>query len=152
MAYPVRWIIIVLSFFGIADSAYLAQHTVIGSLPSCSFGTVDGCRIVAESAYSHLFGIPLGVYGVVFYGLIFVLAALSLIIFHIHITRSLRVLAVIGATASVVFICIQVFIIGALCMYCETSAILSFLILIAVWLPEHLKTYPNPPKPNIKSS
>lgn len=136
MTYITSWAIIVLSFLGIADSAYLAEHSGSNPPPSCSLtGVFDGCRIVAESAYSHLFGIPLGVYGVVFYGTIFALAAFTLVTTFVYITRLLRIFAGIGALASAVFIYIQVFLIGALCLYCVTSAVISFLILAVVWLP-----------------
>ncbi len=136
MTYVTRWAVLFFSFVGIADSAYLAEHTGKNSLPSCSLnGVFDGCRIVAESAYAHLFGIPLGVYGVVFYGTIFILVALTLVTTLVYITRLLRIFAVVGALASVVFIYIQIFLIGALCLYCVTSAVISFLILGCVWLP-----------------
>lgn len=141
MAYITRWAVLIFSFLGIADSAYLAEHTGSNPPPSCSInGVFDGCRIVAESAYSHLFGIPLGVYGVVFYGTIFILAALALVTVSVYATHLLRMLAIIGALASAVFIYIQIFLIGALCLYCVTSAVISFIILVIVWLPVHAKS------------
>ncbi len=132
--------ILIFSFFGIADSVYLATHTTSGSLPSCSVGgAIDGCRVVAESSYSYLFGIPISMYGVVFYAVVFTVASLSLFVLHAHVKKSLRFLSVIGAAGSVVFILIQVFLIGALCIYCLTSAVLTFLILISAWTTIRLK-------------
>lgn len=140
MTYVARLAVLAFSFFGIADSAYLAEHSVATSLPSCSFGgAFDGCRVVAESSYSHLFGIPLGVYGVAFYSILFALAATTLVVAHTYLVRLLRIFSVIGAAASAVFIYIQVFLIGALCLYCVTSAVISFIILVIVWLPVYLK-------------
>ncbi len=147
MTYITSWLIIALSFLGIADSAYLAEHTGNNPPPSCSpVGVFDGCRVVAESVYSHLFGIPLGVYGVVFYGTVFILAALTLVTTFMYLTRLLRIFAVVGALASAVFIYIQIFLIGALCLYCVTSAVISFLILASVWMPIrfHSKKYTSP--------
>ncbi len=135
-----RGAILIFSFFGIVDSVYLATHTSIGSLPSCSIGgVIDGCRVVAESSYAYLFGVPLGVYGVVFYVTVFTISALSLFVLHIHVRKSLRILSVAGAAASVIFILVQIFLIGALCAYCLISAVLTFLILISAWITVRAK-------------
>ena len=63
--------LLVLSFLGIADSTYLSYTALTGSSLACSIKGLDGCNVVAQSIYSHLFGIPLGVYGVIFYVLLF---------------------------------------------------------------------------------
>ncbi len=144
MTITARWLIILFSFIGIADSVYLTEHALVGTPPTCNLGGVDGCRVVAESAYSSLFGIPLGAYGVVFYALFFVLAAVSLVWMGNHLRDALKILGVIGAIASVIFIAIQVFLIGALCLYCVLSAILTFLLLGAVfWKPPLQASHPS---------
>lgn len=128
-----RWLILIFSFLGIADSAYLADSALTGVLPTCRFGSVDGCKTVAQSAYSHLFGIPLGVYGVVFYTLLFILSAVALLWIHQKVKTAIQVLAVFGVLASLAFIGIQIFLIKALCLYCVTSAALTVFILIAAF-------------------
>ncbi len=137
-----RWSVLVFSFLGIADSTYLADRALTGTLPTCRIGSIDGCKTVAESAYSHLFGIPLGIYGVVFYTLIFVLVAVTLLWVHHYVKTAIQVLAVSGAVASIAFVAIQYFIIKAMCLYCETSAALTLLILIAVFWRTHAQLSP----------
>ncbi len=122
--------ILFLAFAGLADSAYIAQHEVSGTPLLCNINNLSGCNIVATSPYSHLFGIPLAVYGIVFYGIIFVLAALELVIFDRLLRRFLQGMAFIGVIASLYFTLIQVFVIGALCVYCLASAGIALLMMI----------------------
>ncbi len=135
-----RWAVLILAFFGIADTAYLAQSEISGYLPVCSFEKIDGCRIVAESSYAHLFGIPLGVYGLVFYILMFILVAVSLIFSHSRLTRALRIFAGIGLIASLAFFLVQVFLIDAFCLYCDISGVLSAIIFIILLGQRRRKT------------
>ncbi|HVB19911.1 MAG TPA: vitamin K epoxide reductase family protein [Candidatus Paceibacterota bacterium] len=122
--------ILALAFCGLADSAYLAQHEISGAPLICNIQNLSGCNIVAASQYSRLFGVPLAEYGVVFYGVLFVLAALELVIFDRLLRRVLQAASLIGVVASLYFSFVQMFLIGAFCIYCLTSALIAFLILI----------------------
>lgn len=122
--------ILILAFGGLADSAYLAQHEATGTPLLCNIQNLSGCNIVAASQYSHLFGIPLAVFGVLFYSIIFVLAALEIVIFDRLLRRVLQVAALIGVAASLYFSLVQIFLIGAFCIYCIASALIALLILI----------------------
>lgn len=123
-----------LSFLGIADAWYLAKSAIMDTPLVCGIEHLDGCNVVAQSVYSHLFGIPLGVYGVVFYALVFILAALALWRAHAFITRSLFYLGVVGLVASIIFEGIQIFLIQAICIYCLGSAIIAVFIFVATFL------------------
>ncbi len=127
------WILLLLAFAGIADAWYLAASALSDTALSCDLGAVlDGCNIVAKSPYSHFMGIPLALYGVGFYAVTFVLAALLLVLHDRLLTHVLYVLGVAGALASLVFLAIQFVLIKALCVYCIGSAIISFLIFFVV--------------------
>ncbi|HEX7651498.1 MAG TPA: vitamin K epoxide reductase family protein [Candidatus Paceibacterota bacterium] len=121
-------LLIVLAFAGIADAAYLAQSAYTGVALTCNIGGLDGCNTVAQSPYSHLFGVPLGVYGAIFYSLVFVLGAAALALPGLGARRGLLALGIVGAVASVAFIFVQAVFIKALCIYCLGSAIIAFLI------------------------
>lgn len=123
-------LILILAFCGLADSAYLTQHELSGTPLLCNVQNLSGCNIVAASRYSHVFGIPLAEFGVLFYGIIFVLAALEMVIFDQLVRRVLQGLSLIGLIASFFFTIIQIFFIGALCIYCVASAIIALLIFI----------------------
>ena len=144
-------LLLLLAFFGIADAWYLTQSALTDTALSCNFGSaLDGCNIVAQSAYSHLFGLPLALYGVAFYAGTFVLAA-ALLILPLRLLYRLNYLfGMVGILASIVFLAIQFFLIKALCVYCLASAVIALLIYVIsreLWrrfAPPHLVVVKNP--------
>ena len=109
-------LILILAFLGIADAAYLAGAALSGTELSCDLGGLDGCNVVAQSPYSEILGLPLGAYGVVFYGAFFFVAALYLAIPRRAFVRILFMLGAFGFVASLYFLYLQYFIIA-----CESS-------------------------------
>ncbi|MFZ1987484.1 MAG: vitamin K epoxide reductase family protein [Minisyncoccia bacterium] len=127
-------IILVLAFLGIADAWYLAQSALSGTPLACDINgltSLSGCNIVAQSPYSHFFDVPLGVYGVFFYGLVFVAAAIALVTSHKKVHLGLHALGVLGVLASLIFLFIQFVLIKAFCMYCLASAGIALFIFFA---------------------
>jgi uncharacterized membrane protein len=122
--------ILVLAFLGIANAAYLAQHELAGTPLICNIQNLSGCNTVAASPYANIWGIPVAVYGVIFYAVIFAIAALELFIFDRFLRRVIQILTVIGVIAELGFTFIQVYLIQALCVYCLTSAAIMFFILL----------------------
>lgn len=122
--------ILILAFLGLANSAYLAKQEASGNPLICNIQNFSGCNIVTASEYSKLFGIPLAEYGVLFYGILFVLAALELVIFNKLLRRFLQAISFVGVIFSLYFTFVQIFFIGAFCIYCLTSAAIAFLILL----------------------
>ncbi len=131
--------ILIFSFFGIADSAYLAQHAASGVPLLCNIQNFSDCNVVAASEYSQLFGIPLAQYGVVFYGILFVLAALELVMFNRSLRRVLQVVSLIGILFSFYFTFVQASLIGAFCIYCLASAVLALLIFVCASFIEPIR-------------
>lgn len=128
-----RWgviFILVLAFCGLADSAYLAQHEISGTPLQCNIAHLSGCNIVAQSPYSHILGVPVAEYGLLFYGVVFALAALELVIYDRLLRRVLQGIALLGLLASIGFTLLQIFVIQALCEYCVGSATIALLIFI----------------------
>jgi len=126
-------IILVLAFLGLADSWYLAQSALSNTALSCGIDALDQCNTVAQSEYSRLFGIPLAIYGVGFYVLFFVLAAVMLAVARPVLARILYWASVVGLLASLYFLYLQIFVIKALCIYCLASFVLSVLLFLIVW-------------------
>lgn len=131
--------ILLLAFLGLADSAYLAQSEASGIPLICNIQNLTGCNIVANSGYSHLFGVSLAEYGILFYGILFVLAALELVLFDQLLRRMLQVASLAGVIASLYFTGVQIFLIGALCVYCLASAVIVLLIFILATLVEPIR-------------
>jgi len=131
--------ILILAFFGLADSAYIAQTEASNTPLICNVDNLSGCNIVASSPYAHLFGIPLAEYGVVFYSLIFILAALELALFNRLLRRIIQGISLIGVVASLYFTLIEIFVINALCIYCLVSAFITLLVLIVASFIEPIR-------------
>ncbi len=117
-----------LALLGCADAWYLADAALTNAPLSCSIVGLDGCNIVAKSSYSHVFGVPLGVYGLVFYGVFFLLALVALKKPLRKFDIALFILGTAGALMSAYFLYIQFVLIKALCIYCLASAGISFLL------------------------
>jgi len=122
--------ILLLAFLGLADSVYLAQHAVNGTPLLCNINFLSGCNTVAASPYAYLFGIPLAEFGVLFYSILFVLAALELALFNQVLRRALQVTAAVGLFFSLYFTSLQMFVIEAFCIYCVISALITIFVVI----------------------
>jgi uncharacterized membrane protein len=122
--------ILFLAFCGLADSAYITQQELAGAPLLCNVANFSGCNVVAESPYSHLFGISLSELGMVFYGLLFFIAAVELALYRPILRRLLQIVATLGVLFSLYFTYLQAFVIHALCMYCLMSALISLLIVL----------------------
>lgn len=120
--------ILLLAFAGLADSFYLAQHKSNGIPLLCNIENLTGCNVVASSKYSYLLGIPVANLGIVYYSLVFIFAALELILFDRLLRRLLQLFAVIGLAVSLYSTGVQIFFIKALCIYCLISAAITVLI------------------------
>jgi uncharacterized membrane protein len=149
-------LILILAFFGLADSVYLTQSELSGTPLLCNIQNLSGCNVVATSQYSHIFGIPLAEFGVLFYAVIFILAALELAIFDQLLRRALQGVSLVGLVSSLYFTFIQMFVISAFCIYCLASAIITLLIFIFASLIEpvklRLRRTPSPASPPTHSS
>jgi len=132
-------LILIFAFFGLADSIYLTQHELSGTPLLCNIQNLSGCNVVAASQYSHIFGIPLAEFGILFYAVIFILAALELVLFDQLLRRTLQGISLIGLLSSLYFTFIQIFIIDAFCIYCLASALITLGIFVFATLIEPLK-------------
>jgi len=132
-------IILLLAFLGLSDSLYLRMHEMSGTPLLCDIESLSGCNTVAASAYSNLFGIPLATFGVAFYALLFVVAALELVLFNQLLRRIIQGLAGVGILFSLYFTFLQAFVIEAFCIYCLASAIITFFILLCASTIEPLR-------------
>lgn len=120
-----------LSLLGLADAWYLAETAMTGGQLACDINGLNGCNIVATSPYAHLWGVPLGVYGVVFYALFLLISFVAFYKPSRKIDGALALLGTVGLLASIAFLYIQLALIKALCIYCVGSAVIAFLLAAA---------------------
>ena len=127
-----RQTIAVLALIGIAIATYLWLHAigVIGVL-KCGTG---GCEIVQASPYARLLGIPVALYGVVGYVLLFglsVAGARPALAARAWPTRWLAVLSGAGFLFTLYLTALEVFVIHALCRWCLGSAVVITAIFVS---------------------
>lgn len=128
-------IIVLLSLVGFGISVYLATSELLGFSVPC--GITGGCNQVLTSKYSKLFGVPLAMWGVLyFFGVVF----FSLLANHYQKAKKLLTLMVsVGAMGAMWFLYIQFFVIKQICQYCFTTDVLAVVLLVWDLNIEHKK-------------
>jgi uncharacterized membrane protein len=127
-------ILAILDIIGLLIATYLSVVELQGGVPVC--GPLKGCETVATSEYSRIGGIPVAVFGV---GLSIMLLTLALAWWRTDIYALLLAhygLSLVGVLFEVYFLYIQVFVIGAVCVWCTSyglSLIARFLVALIVW-------------------
>lgn len=125
-------IIIILSLFGIIDTAYLTFKHYSQTVPPCTinhlFPIASDCGIVLRSSYSVMFGIPLAVFGVIQYSLL-----LIAVIIFINFRKKIFAYwiffqSMIGTIFSLYLMYLQLVVLKSICIYCTLSALISFII------------------------
>jgi len=128
-------ILAVLDVAGLLIASYLAVVELGGGVPAC--GPVKGCEEVALSEYSRIGGVPVAVYGV---GLSIILLTCAVAWWRTDLYGLLLAhygLSLAGVLFEAYFLYLQVFVIGAVCVWCTSyglSLILRFVIAFIVWL------------------
>ena len=127
-------ILAVLDVIGLGIAAYLSIVELQGGVPAC--GVIKGCEEVARSEYSRISGVPVAVFGV---ALSVVLLALAIAWWRSDLHALLLAhygLSLAGVIFEAYFLYLQVFVIGAVCIWCTSyglSLVLRFVIALLVW-------------------
>jgi uncharacterized membrane protein len=112
-----------LSTFGIGVATYIAIASSGDGAPVCIAGGHD-CQTVAESTYSHLFGVDIAIFGIFGYVLLFACALLR----GDGARMAGFALALVGFGYSLYLTYLELFKIEAICQWCVASAILMTLL------------------------
>ncbi len=102
-----------LSVFGIFLSLYLTYIKLSKGAISCGFGE---CDLVQQSRYSEIFGVPVAVFGTVFY-----LALFALLYKYEGLARYAKYWLYWGIAFSIYLLFVEVFVIKAICGWCMIS-------------------------------
>ena len=131
---PLYIFILVLGFIGFADATYLTATHFMEAPPGC--GESGGCETVTTSEYSTMFGVPVALFGVVFYLSVIFMSLLWLDRGISLLSNILPLLTLPGFLFSCWFVYVMIFILEAICWYCMGSAASSTLIFgssLLVW-------------------
>lgn len=122
------WSILILALIGFTDAAFLFAKRLSGGPIPCFITT--GCDEVSKSPYSVMFGVPLSLWGVLFYLGTGFLALLYADTKNLFVGKLIPVATTLGFLSSCYFIYVQKFLIGAFCIYCLLSAFVSTILFI----------------------
>ena len=127
------WTMSIFAFLGLADSTYLTYNHFAHHKLLCSI-VPGSCDLVTTSRFATIFGIPTALYGVVFY-----ITAIILVFWYWQsnkflILQYLSVWTIGGFMVSLFLVYLQVFVIGAYCLFCLISAAASTLLFISALL------------------
>lgn len=125
-----RWVLPMLGLIGMGDAGFLTWefYTQNGRLVPC--GLNGGCNVVLQSSFSDIAGIPVSLFGLLFYFSVLILS-LYWILEHEKAIHVLMMLTTAGFCVSLYLLYLQGYVIGAWCQYCLLSAGLSILLWIA---------------------
>ena len=138
-----KWIVyslLFLSLIGFLDADYITVKHYLGVPLTCS--VFEGGEKVTTSQYAAIGGIPVALFGAVYYLSILVLTILYLDTEKVWAIRLISRFSVVGFLVSLWFIYLQLFVIKAICFYCVVSAITSTSIFI-VGMRLMVKEYKN---------
>ena len=132
-----RWSTFALAILGLAASAYLTYtHFTDSALAGCTetSGAVN-CGKVTTSPQSVVFGIPVAVLGLAFY--VFLVAIMSPYAWRsarreVALARMASLVVGIGFVLYLVYA--ELFDIGAICLYCTSVHIITFLLFVLTGL------------------
>lgn len=101
---------------GFAIALYLSANALAGTVPVCLPG--GGCETVAQSVYSHWFGIPVAFFGIVFSGLLLGLIAAWWRTGDRRFLLAGYAQGLIGVVIVLYLRYLELFVIGAICAWC----------------------------------
>jgi uncharacterized membrane protein len=125
-------VLAILDLIGLSIASYLSFVELRGDLPQC--GPLHGCEQVALSPYSRIGGVPVAVFGV---ALSLVLLTLAIAWWRTGATRLLAAhyaLSLVGVTFEGYFTYLELFVIGAVCVWCAAYGLtLVARFIVALW-------------------
>lgn len=138
--HPLRKFIFFLITIEIALAIYLIY---IGNSDSGFCLTGSGCNIVRDSQYSHLLGLSLSWFGLLAFSILLIS---YLLVHYKKLPHRLHIVFVVGGLAfAAYFLCLQVFVIGALCSTCLTiDSIMILIFILSLYELRIIKKYYNP--------
>ena len=139
----IRTIIWITALVGLLTSGYLTYVKVFDTPIYCTPGLGD-CTTVNSSTYSELWGIPIGIFGVLSYLVILLFVLLG---DRYRLVKHNQVLVIFGISFfgflySLYLVYLEIFVIHAMCQWCVLSGLCMTIIFTAslFWLKHKQET------------
>jgi uncharacterized membrane protein len=121
-------LLLILSFLGFVDATYLTIVDYKHLIPPCTI--THGCEAVLSSSFARIYGIPLALFGVIYFVTSIVL---NVLVFqhrdNAWIKRMFVALNLSGVVTAIILLYLQFIVIKALCQYCMLVELIIFLSL-----------------------
>lgn len=134
-----RITLLLLSILGLLDALYLTYEHYMGVIPPCGEPSFfSDCGKVLTSVYATPLGVPLALIGVIFYTVEVILMSQT----RSSWARKGAIITTTGGFAfSLMFVYIQIFVIGGICRYCMVSAFISTILFFTTitWFSQERK-------------
>ena len=120
--------IITFCLVGIGFMSYLLRlHFLKGGNSICDFSSHFSCQIVNQSLYSEVLGIPVALFGLIYFFVVGVMVAGQ---FSKHTFRAIILFTLGSLVFSLYLSGIEYFYLGVVCLFCELSKIVMVSILL----------------------
>jgi len=126
LANPPRVLIALISIAGLGMTAYLTSIHYTYTRPFCDISETVSCSTVAASIYAEIFGVPVAILGLGYFGL---LVLLSVFQRKKECYQIIFLITVFALIPSLYLTAAEIFAIKSFCILCETSKALMFAIL-----------------------
>jgi uncharacterized membrane protein len=120
----------VIAALGFADATYLTIEHYMNTIPPCAIGS---CETVLSSQYSSVLGIPVSLFGALFYLAVLVLLKVYVDTKNATAINIAATLSMFGAIIAIVLMGLMAFVLDAYCVYCVISDILTITLCVAFW-------------------
>lgn len=120
----------IVALAGVLDATYLTVEHVRGVIPPCT--GFSNCEAVLTSTYATIYGIPIALFGALYYA---TAAVLAMIVFRTGNKMAALLLQLVVGSAflvSVLLVGIQHFVLEAYCVYCLVSAGITTVLTVCV--------------------
>jgi uncharacterized membrane protein len=126
--WSVRGALMVLALLGFLSALYLTLVHYRGGIPRCY--VVQGCDIVQTSKYSAILGVPIALFGAVYFTLMFYLGIGLMATPTRNVVLCYKVLSYAGALAAIPLFLLQAAVLRAFCTYC----LVTEAVLLLMWV------------------
>jgi uncharacterized membrane protein len=127
------WVAFALSLIGFGISLYLTIEHFQGKLLPCPANAVFNCQKVTTSKYSHVFGVPVALLGLLFYtGMVGINVPPLWKAPARWLTRARLAMAVSGICFVLYLLGAELFSIQAICLWCTGVHVTTFFLFVLV--------------------
>ena len=120
-------LLLILSFLGFVDATYLTITHYKHIIPPCTI--THGCEAVLSSKFATIYGVPLALFGSIYF---FISIVLDVLIFqhrnNVWMRRIFMFFNSYGALFAVLLLYLQFVVIKAICQYCMLVELILFLL------------------------